>query len=66
MASNIVEFQNVSRVYKSGDHEQKALDGVTMKLCAGKFIVVLGVPAERARARFLTFSAVWTALRKVK
>ena len=42
MASNIVEFQNVSRVYKSGDHEQKALDGVTMKLCAGKFIVVLG------------------------
>ena len=42
MASNIVEFQNVSRVYKSGDHEQKALDGVTMKLCTGKFIVVLG------------------------
>lgn len=42
MASNIVEFQNVSRVYKSGDHEQKALDGVTMKLYAGKFIVVLG------------------------
>lgn len=42
MASTIVEFQNVSRVYKSGDHEQKALDGVTMKLCAGKFIVVLG------------------------
>ena len=24
----IVEFKNVNRVYKSGDHELKALDGV--------------------------------------
>lgn len=38
----IVEFKNVSRVYVSGDHEQKALDGVDMKLDEGKFVVILG------------------------
>ncbi len=38
----IVEFQNVTRVYKSGDHEQKALDGVNLTLDEGKFIVILG------------------------
>ncbi len=37
-----VEFQKVSRVYKSGDHEQKALDCVDMKLDEGKFYVILG------------------------
>ena len=30
----IVEFKNVSRVYKSGDHELKALDGVNFSLKA--------------------------------
>lgn len=38
----IVEFKNVSRVYVSGDHEQKALDSVDMKLDEGRFIVILG------------------------
>lgn len=38
----IVEFKNVSRVYKSGDHELKALDGVNMSLEEGKFVVILG------------------------
>lgn len=38
----IVEFKDVSRVYTSGDHEPKALDGVNMSLEEGKFIVVLG------------------------
>ena len=38
----IVEFTDVSRVYTSGDHELKALDGVNMSLEEGKFIVVLG------------------------
>jgi len=39
---NIVEFKNVSRVYESGEHVQKALDGVDLALEEGKFIVVLG------------------------
>ena len=38
----VVELKNVSRVYVSGDHEQKALDGVSMELEEGKFVVVLG------------------------
>lgn len=38
----IVEFKNVTRIYKSGDHEQKALDGVSLALKEGKFIVILG------------------------
>lgn len=38
----IVTFENVTRIYKSGDHEQKALDGVNLTLDEGKFVVVLG------------------------
>lgn len=38
----IVEFENVSRVYKSGDHELRALDGINMTLEEGKFVVILG------------------------
>lgn len=38
----IVELKDVSRVYTSGDHELKALDGVNMTLDEGKFIVILG------------------------
>ena len=38
----IVTFENVSRVYKSGDHELKALDGVNLSLDEGKFVVILG------------------------
>jgi len=39
---SIVEFNNVTRIYKSGDHEQKALDNVSLTLEEGKFIVILG------------------------
>lgn len=38
----IVEFQDVSRVYTSGDHELRALDHVNMQLHEGRFIVILG------------------------
>ena len=38
----IVEFKEVSRVYKNGEHEQRALDHVNLILEEGKFIVVLG------------------------
>ena len=37
-----VEFKDVSRVYRNGDHEQRALDHVDLQLPAGKFIVILG------------------------
>lgn len=38
----LVEMKDVTRVYTSGDHELKALDGVNLSLEEGKFIVVLG------------------------
>lgn len=38
----IVEFKNVTRVYKSGDHELRALNGINVSLEEGKFVVILG------------------------
>lgn len=38
----IVELKDVSRVYRTGNHEQRALDHVNLSLDEGKFIVVLG------------------------
>ena len=39
---SIVQFENVTRVYKSGEHELKALDKVSFTLDEGKFVVILG------------------------
>lgn len=39
---NIVEFNNVTRIYGGAEHSQKALDGVSLTLEEGKFIVILG------------------------
>ena len=38
----IVEFKEVSRIYRNGEHEQRALDHVNLSLEEGKFIVILG------------------------
>lgn len=38
----LVEFQNVTRIYKTGDHELYALDGASFTLDEGKFAVILG------------------------
>lgn len=35
----IVEFKDVTRVYTSGGHELKALDGANFTLDVGKFVV---------------------------
>ena len=39
---SIVQFENVSRIYTSGDHELRALDRVSFTLDEGKIIVILG------------------------
>ncbi len=39
---SIVRFENVSRIYRSGDHELRALDRVSFTLDEGKFVVILG------------------------
>lgn len=57
----IVEFKGVSRIYKSGDHELKALDNVDMRLEEGKFVVILG-PSGAGKARCSICLAAWTAL----
>ena len=38
----LVEFDNVTRIYTSGEHELKALDKVSFTLDEGKFVVILG------------------------
>ena len=38
----IVEFKDVSRVYRNGEHEQRALNHVNLSLEEGRFIVILG------------------------
>ena len=39
---SIVQFENVSKIYTSGDHELRALDHVDFTLDEGKFVVILG------------------------
>lgn len=38
----IVKFEDVSKIYTSGDHELRALDRVSFTLDEGKFVVILG------------------------
>ena len=38
----IVEFDNVTRIYTSGEYELKALDKVSFMLDESKFVVILG------------------------
>ena len=38
----IAQFENVSKIYTSGEHVLRALDGVTLTLDEGKFVVILG------------------------
>lgn len=39
---SIVQFENVTKIYTSGDHELKALNQVNFTLDEGKFVVILG------------------------
>ena len=39
---SIVQFENVSKIYTSGDHVLRALDRVSFTLDEGKFVVILG------------------------
>ena len=42
MIMSIVQFENVTRTYTSGEHKLKALDQVSFSLDEGKFVVILG------------------------
>lgn len=39
---SFIEFKNVSRIYKSGDNEIRAIDNVNFEIEKGKFTVILG------------------------
>ena len=40
--STIIEFKNVNKEYKSGDHILKAMDDVNFTIDEGEFVVILG------------------------
>ena len=40
--STIIEFKNVNKEYKSGDHILKAMDNVNFSIDEGEFVVILG------------------------
>ena len=40
--TTMIEFENVSRIYKSGDHELRALDNLSLTIDKGEFVVILG------------------------
>lgn len=40
--STIIEFRNVDKIYKSGDHILKAMDNVNFTIDEGEFVVILG------------------------
>ena len=48
----IVQFKNVTKTYKAGDHEQNALADVDLELDEGKFVVILG-PSGAGKSTFL-------------
>ena len=39
---SLIEFRGVSRIYKNGEHELRALDNVDLNIEQGKFVVILG------------------------
>ena len=39
---SLIELEHVSKVYKAGDQEFKALDDVTLSIEEGEFVVILG------------------------
>lgn len=51
----IVKFNDVTRVYTSGDHELRALDGVNFTLDEGKFVVILG-PSGAGKSTLLNIA----------
>ena len=40
--STIIEFKNVDKIYKSGEHILKAMDDVSFTIDEGEFVVILG------------------------
>ena len=42
MAAPVIELQQVSRIYRAGDVEVRALDGVSLRVERGEFVAIMG------------------------
>lgn len=57
--STIIEFKDVDKIYKSGDHILKAMDNVNFTIDEGEFVVILG-PSGAGKSTLLNLWAVLT------
>lgn len=48
----LIELKGVSKIYRSGEHELRALDNVDMSVEKGKFVVILGPSGAGIRLVF--------------
>ena len=39
---NVIELKNIHKIYKMGDTEVRALNGVSLRIEAGEFVAIMG------------------------